>query len=183
MKWQHVGLVLGGYKNVNFNVPRLDFRDLLLDISISLDPLNRWERVNIMRQNWCTTETTWLATYDFRDDGVWKHLQYTSSWNHQKIAGGQPLAREVDTAGDTARPSEYKLWTLYPFRPARQGRTPCWVGSLRPSASVLVPTVYRYRERVHTEGQLPISGVHSIMMEKSALAGEDGGWGWTPISL
>jgi hypothetical protein len=29
--------------------------------------------------------------------------------------------------------------------------------------------------RVHTEWQLAISGVHSIMMEKSALAGEDGG--------
>jgi hypothetical protein len=28
--------------------------------------------------------------------------------------------------------------------------------------------------RVHTEWQLPISGVHSIMMEKSALAGEVG---------
>jgi hypothetical protein len=29
--------------------------------------------------------------------------------------------------------------------------------------------------RVHTEWQLPISGVHSIMIEKSALAGEGGG--------
>ncbi len=29
--------------------------------------------------------------------------------------------------------------------------------------------------RVHTEWRLPISGVHPIMMEKSALAGEGGG--------
>ncbi len=29
--------------------------------------------------------------------------------------------------------------------------------------------------RVHTEWRLPISGVHPIMMEKSALAGESGG--------
>jgi hypothetical protein len=29
--------------------------------------------------------------------------------------------------------------------------------------------------RVHTERQLPISGVHSIMMEKSALVGKSGG--------
>ncbi len=29
--------------------------------------------------------------------------------------------------------------------------------------------------RVHTEWQWPISGVHSIMMEKLALAGESGG--------
>jgi hypothetical protein len=35
------------------------------------------------------------------------------------------------------------------------------------------------RTRVHTEWQLPISGVHFIMMEKSALAGEGGGC--TPI--
>ncbi len=33
--------------------------------------------------------------------------------------------------------------------------------------------------RVHTEWRLPISGVHPIMMEKWALAGEGGGW--TPI--
>jgi hypothetical protein len=29
--------------------------------------------------------------------------------------------------------------------------------------------------RVHTERQLPLSGVHSIMMKKSTLAGEGGG--------
>jgi hypothetical protein len=34
--------------------------------------------------------------------------------------------------------------------------------------------------RVHTEWQSPISGVHSIMMEKSALAGEGGGCTPTP---
>ncbi len=35
--------------------------------------------------------------------------------------------------------------------------------------------------RVHTEWRLPISGVHPIMMERSALAGE--GWGCTPAHL
>jgi hypothetical protein len=35
--------------------------------------------------------------------------------------------------------------------------------------------------RVHTEWQWPLSGVHSIMMEKSAQAGED--WGCTPNPL
>ncbi len=33
----------------------------------------------------------------------------------------------------------------------------------------------RLDHRVHTEWQLPIFGVYSIMMEKSALAGEGGG--------
>jgi hypothetical protein len=36
-----------------------------------------------------------------------------------------------------------------------------------------------FQHRVHTEWRLPISGVHPIMMEKSALAGEGGG-GCTP---
>ncbi len=35
--------------------------------------------------------------------------------------------------------------------------------------------------RVHTEWQWPLSSVHSIMMEKSAQAGED--WGCTPNPL
>jgi|688.fasta_scaffold95572_3 hypothetical protein len=35
--------------------------------------------------------------------------------------------------------------------------------------------------RVHTEWQRPISGVHSIMMEKWALAGEGGGCTPTPF--
>ncbi len=35
--------------------------------------------------------------------------------------------------------------------------------------------------RVHTERQLPISGVHHIMMEKSALAGGGGGCTPTPF--
>ncbi len=32
-------------------------------------------------------------------------------------------------------------------------------------------------QSIHTEWRLSISGVHPIMMEKSALAGEGGGWG------
>jgi hypothetical protein len=37
--------------------------------------------------------------------------------------------------------------------------------------------------RVHTEWQCPISGVHSIMMEQSALAGEGVGCTPTPFTL
>jgi hypothetical protein len=37
--------------------------------------------------------------------------------------------------------------------------------------------------RVHTEWRLPISGVHPIMMEKPALAGEGGGARPPPFSL
>jgi hypothetical protein len=33
---------------------------------------------------------------------------------------------------------------------------------------------------VHTEWQLPLSGVHSILMEKSSLTCEGGGGGFTP---
>ncbi len=38
-----------------------------------------------------------------------------------------------------------------------------------------------YNHRVHTEWQWPISGVHSIMMEKNSLAGEGGGCTPTPF--
>ncbi len=41
---------------------------------------------------------------------------------------------------------------------------------------------YIVAHRVHTERQLPISGVHPIMMEKSALAGEGGGVHAHPLS-
>jgi hypothetical protein len=37
------------------------------------------------------------------------------------------------------------------------------------------------RVRVHTEWRLPISDIHPIIMEKSALAGEDGGCTPTPF--
>ncbi len=37
------------------------------------------------------------------------------------------------------RPSQYKSSHTHPFPPARQGRTPCWDNSLRPSASVGYP--------------------------------------------
>jgi hypothetical protein len=37
------------------------------------------------------------------------------------------------------------------------------------------PPPFPSTHRVHTEWQWPISGVHSIMMEKSALTGEGGG--------
>ncbi len=40
---------------------------------------------------------------------------------------------------------------------------------------------YALNHRVRTEWQLPIYGVHSIMMEKSALAGEGGGCTPTPF--
>jgi hypothetical protein len=36
--------------------------------------------------------------------------------------------------------------------------------------------------RVHTEGHRPLSGVHSIMMEKLTHAGEGGGCTPTPLS-
>ncbi len=36
--------------------------------------------------------------------------------------------------------------------------------------------------RVHTEWQWPLSGVHSIMMEKLVHPGEDGGGGCTPTA-
>ncbi len=39
----------------------------------------------------------------------------------------------------------------------------------------------KYTHRVHTEWQFPISGVNSIMMKKSALAGEGGGCTPTPF--
>ncbi len=39
-------------------------------------------------------------------------------------------------AGGTARPSHYKSSLPLPSPPARQGRTPCRVNSLRPSTSV-----------------------------------------------
>ncbi len=39
-------------------------------------------------------------------------------------------------------------------------------------------TFYSLHHRVHTKGQLQLSGVHSIMMEKLAQPGE--GWGCTP---
>ncbi len=42
---------------------------------------------------------------------------------------------------------------------------------------------YALNHWVHTEWQLPISGVHSIMMEKSALAGEGGGARPPPFTL
>jgi hypothetical protein len=43
-----------------------------------------------------------------------------------------------------------------------------------------VRTVYLFMcdLRVHTEWQWPLSGIHSIMMEKMVQAGE--GWGCTP---
>jgi hypothetical protein len=41
----------------------------------------------------------------------------------------------------------------------------------------------RYRHRVQTEWQRPLSGVHSIMMEKFALTGEGGGGGCTQTPL
>ncbi len=45
-----------------------------------------------------------------------------------------------------------------------------------------VPPEVHEDHRVHTERQWPISGVHSIMMEKSALAG-GGGSAHPPLSL
>jgi hypothetical protein len=57
----------------------------------------------------------------------------------------EQLARSVVhchiASGDTARPSQYKSSHLqHPSHPARQGRTPCWVASLRTSASAVVST-------------------------------------------
>jgi hypothetical protein len=43
------------------------------------------------------------------------------------------------------------------------------------------PPPFPSTHRVHTEWQWPISGVHSIMMEKSAQAGEGGGCRPTPF--
>ncbi len=47
----------------------------------------------------------------------------------------------------------------------------------------LQSTPRREPQSTHTEWQLPISGVHSIMMDKSALAGEGGGVHAHPLSL
>ncbi len=41
--------------------------------------------------------------------------------------------------------------------------------------------MHGYSDREHTEWQWPISGVHSLMMEKSALADENGGCTPTPF--
>jgi hypothetical protein len=38
------------------------------------------------------------------------------------------------------------------------------------------PSILLSSHRVHTDWQWPISGVHSILMEKSALPGEGGGY-------
>jgi hypothetical protein len=50
--------------------------------------------------------------------------------------------------------------------------------SICPPRDINIPCAHH---RVHTERQLPISGVHPIMMEKSALAGGDGGCTPTPF--
>ncbi len=44
---------------------------------------------------------------------------------------------------------------------------------------VVIEKMKRCNHRVHTEWQRPLSGVHSIMMEK--IAQSDEGWGCTPI--
>jgi hypothetical protein len=55
-----------------------------------------------------------------------------------------------------------------------------------PQTKILPCSVYQavyivpITEYVHTERQLPISGIHSSMMGKSALAGEGGGCSRTP---
>ncbi len=52
------------------------------------------------------------------------------------------------------------------------------------SADLSLPLDFRcFDHRVHTEWRLPISGVHPLMMEKSALAGESGDARPTPCSL
>ncbi len=49
------------------------------------------------------------------------------------------------------------------------------------SAQTAVGKAGNTHHRAHTEWQLPISGVHSVMMEKSTLAGEGGGCTPTPF--
>ncbi len=60
-------------------------------------------------------------------------LQLSSSLSGQGI--------QYDMAGGTARPTQYKSSPLHPFPLAKQGKTPCWVVSLQPLASVVKPVV------------------------------------------
>jgi hypothetical protein len=59
----------------------------------------------------------------------------------------QGQAVQYDNAGSTARPSQYKSWSLHPSPPAAQGRTPCWTISLGPPPASVVrcsPESHRY---------------------------------------
>ncbi len=74
-----------------------------------------------------------------------------------------------------------KLWTFFVFGTLPVLLSPFSFGNTLNEDEELAGTVttvawqYRTTEYIHTEWRFSISGVHPIMMEKSALAGEGGG--------
>jgi hypothetical protein len=59
----------------------------------------------------------------------------------------------------------------------------CQAAALCTSSSSPLILHYSLHHRVHTERQQPISGVHSIMMEKLAQASEGGGARPSPFTI
>ncbi len=90
---------------------------------------------------WVSDDQTMPSLRDFGDVGVLCTFRNeAAAGDCQKIAAEQSLA----SAGGKVRhsnllPAHHSTnhRPLYPSPPARQGRTPCWLGSLRTSASVV----------------------------------------------
>ncbi len=59
-------------------------------------------------------------------------------------------------------------------RMSRWGEVRVHIVQIDTSRSFMLNSYQACKHRVHTEWQWPLSGVHSIMMEKSAQPGEDG---------
>ncbi len=63
----------------------------------------------------------------------------SSSWDCQKLAAEQLLGTAGEIISHGRRYGPTSNHRPPPSHPSRQGRTPCWVNSLRSKASVVVP--------------------------------------------